>query len=87
MVSKKSQVALSVIESYIKDNFRYDPKEGSLSRKDIAGNFYEMFTTPVSGRYHQLNILDGLVYRAHRIAWFLYYGSLIEWSTWLYAPI
>ena len=58
------------IEEYIKLNFRYNPETGNIIRFDrkMSNGSYD--------RYGYIILkIKGKQYKAHRIAWFLYYGT------------
>jgi hypothetical protein len=61
------------MEEYIREHFQYDPLSGSISRDDRKNS---------NGSYDKDGYLILKVKRkqikAHRLAWFLYYGSFPE---------
>jgi hypothetical protein len=73
---KKNNYGKSVDDemlAYIKDNFIYNPENGVIKRTDRKGG------TGSIDKYGYLIIkIKGAQFKAHRIAWFLYYGSMPE---------
>lgn len=60
-----------MIEEYLKEHFKYKPETGEIIRSDRKNS------TGSTDKYGYLIIkIKGKQYKAHRIAWFLYYG---EW--------
>lgn len=63
--------SLCEIEDHIKKHFSYDPKSGKVVRDDRRGS---------TGSYDKDGYLilkiKGRQFKAHRIAWFLYYGQM-----------
>lgn len=60
-------------ENYIKKHFTYDPRSGKIGRDDRknSNGSYD------KGGYLILKV-KGKQFKAHRVAWFLYYGSFPE---------
>lgn len=63
------------VYKYIKKHFRYDPKTGIITRDDRKNSTGSL---DVQG-YLMLKV-KGYKFRSHRIAWFLYYGHLPQYT-------
>lgn len=66
----RGKTTSSEIEDYIRANFQYDPQSGIITRTDRNG---------CNGSYDKDGYLILKIkcrqYKAHRLAWFLYYGE------------
>jgi hypothetical protein len=57
-------------EEYIKLNFRYNPETGKITRVDRANS-----NGSIDVYGYVILKIKGKQYKAHRVAWFLYYGN------------
>ena len=64
---------LDELENYIRKYFSYDAKSGMINRNDRKGGIGSL-----DAKGYLILKIKGKQFKAHRIAWFLYYGKMPE---------